>query len=723
MTRKERFGKLVLLEETEASLLGTDYRAAKLGATGLEKIVTLLRLRPAVSANGEAARRLMDQVKLAAQLQSPNILKIFGIGKVEASYYVTYEFLEGRSLQQILDRCRQEGYPFAIDHALLIASKVCAALEHAHARKNDAGARTFHGLLTPSTVLVSFEGEVRIKGFGYWPSHVREAGLLLEAEERYLAPEQLGGPGEARSDLYGLGAILFETLTGQPPPRGVDPVELVGSVRIQSPSGEQDAVPKPLSDILLQSLASDPNARYGEVSEMRKAIDTVLFSGDFTPTTFNLAFFMHSLFRDDMEREAKMLQEERAAKYTEYLEEPARAAIPARSAPASDDKTEPFDPRMAGPLRPEPPPAVPAPAEAPAEPVDAAPPPSPAPHPPHGSSPSLSSRAAAGFTFHREEGKKKMAVSPLVGAAVGLLLLLGAGAFYLATRGTPAVSAPIPSDPPPSTLSPDVLAAQQRVKELEEKLASLEAEKRAAESRAAEDATKKVEAQAKASGQEVDQAALQRAQEDARQKARQDEERRQREELRRVEEQKRAEEARLAEERKRAEEAAAVQRAAQERAAQERAEQERLSSERLAAERAAAERAAAEATPAPPVTSAPPPTTLAPTPASAPPLRPGTLVSLSDPGVIAPVLERKPPLPYPPIALRQRAEGTVDLNVLVDERGNVTDAQVVAAPGGRAGLPEAAQEYARRWKYRPATKDGVPVKVWTPVKVKFALPR
>jgi TonB family protein len=248
-----------------------------------------------------------------------------------------------------------------------------------------------------------------------------------------------------------------------------------------------------------------------------------------------------------------------------------------------------------------------------------------------------------------------------------------------------------------------VIAAQQRVKELEEKLAALEAEKKAAEAKAADDAKTKVEAQAKAKGQEVDPGALLRAQEDARQRARLEEERKQKEELRRVEDQKRAEEAHLAEERRRAEEAAALQRAAQERAAQERAAEER----------------AAQATP--------PPTTLLaatpePPPTTAVALRPGTLVSLSDPGVIPPVLDKKPVLAYPPIALRQRAEGTVDLNLLVDERGNVTDAQVVSAPGGRAGLPEAAQEYARRWRYRPATKDGVPVKVWTPVRVRFELP-
>ncbi|HEY6547811.1 MAG TPA: serine/threonine-protein kinase, partial [Vicinamibacteria bacterium] len=314
MSRKEKFGKLVLLEETEAkALLGASYRAAKLGVGGLEKLVTLLRLRPEICASTDAARSLMDQVKVAAQLQNPNIAKIFGIGKVDSSYYVTYEFVEGRSLQLILDRCRQEGYPFAVDHALLIASKVCAALEYAHSRRTDAGPRVFHGLLTPDCVLVSFEGEIRLRGFGYWASQVPQAGLLHEEEQRYRAPEQAGGHGDSRSDTYSLGAILFETLTGQPPATGADPATVLASAHLLSPTGDDDSVPEPIAQILMKALGPDPASRYAEVAELRKAIDTLLFSGDFTPTTFNLAFFMHSLFREDMERESRVLKEEREA--------------------------------------------------------------------------------------------------------------------------------------------------------------------------------------------------------------------------------------------------------------------------------------------------------------------------------------------------------------------------------------------------------------------------
>ena len=260
-----------------------------------------------------------------------------------------------------------------------------------------------------------------------------------------------------------------------------------------------------------------------------------------------------------------------------------------------------------------------------------------------------------------------------------MVLVLGAVGAVVMRRGA---SAPAPVAPVATTLSPEAVAAQAKVKELQERLAALEAEKAAAEAKAAEDAKKKVEAQAAAKGQAVDPAAVARAQEEARQKAQAEQERRAQEEKRRLEAEKAAEEARVAEEKRKADEEAA--------------------------------RIAAAATTLPATTT--PPTTAAPA------VQAGSLVSLADSGVIAPLLERKGTLQYPPIALRQRVEGTVELNVLVDDKGNVVDAQIVSGAAGKAGLNEAAVENVRKRKYRPATKEGVPVKVWVPVRVQFKLP-
>ncbi len=685
MPRREKFGKLVLLEETESTGLGPEYRAARLGTAGLEKIVTILRLKPAISGHPDLARALMDQAKVAAQLQNPNVLKILGIGKVEQSYYISHEHVEGKSLGVILDRCRQESFPLAVEHALLIASKVASALEYAHGRRNDTGARYFHGLLTPWCVLVSYEGEVRLKGFGQWPSHLREAGVLPAEDFRYLAPEQAsGGAGDPRSDVYSLGAVLYEALTGQGPD-GSDLGARVAGATLMSPTGDDAQLPKPLAEILRKSLAGDPGARYGEMQDMRKAIDTLLFSGDFSPTTFNLAFFMHSLYREDIEREARALQEDQQASYVEFLTEEPRAGAPPST------KTEPIDARLLAPhgaaeaaTAPEPA-SSPAPAGGPAAPL------------PHESSPGLTAKAAAaGFTFHRGEKGSKTPLYLGLGAVL-VLGAVGAGAYHLLGRAAP----PAPEAPPVTTLSPAAAAAIERVKELEEKLAALEKEKAEAETKAAEDAKRKIESQAAAKGQQVDPAALQKAQEEARRRAKDEQERRQQEELRRLADQKRAEEERLAEERRHAEEAARAADAAG-------AEQARIEAERAAQ--------AATATP-PPTTQAPAP------PATVAGLKPGTLVNLSDPGVIPPVVERAPAPVYPPIALRQHAEGAVELNVLVDEKGTVVDAQVVQGAPGRAGLNEAALDSVKRRRYRPATKDGVPVKVWMSVRVKFELPK
>lgn len=104
-----------------------------------------------------------------------------------------------------------------------------------------------------------------------------------------------------------------------------------------------------------------------------------------------------------------------------------------------------------------------------------------------------------------------------------------------------------------------------------------------------------------------------------------------------------------------------------------------------------------------------------------PVVEPGAMMSLDDPGIVAPIAERKPPLAYPQMAMRQRVEGTVQLRALVDENGAVADAHVVSGLT-REDLNQAAVAYVKKWTFRPARKNGVPVKVWLPVRIDFRLP-
>jgi len=691
MAKKERFGKFVLLEELDSSGLGTDYRAAKLGPAGaLERIVLLLRLPPALSGLGSFTSALLEQTKTASTLHGPNLLKLIAIGRVESTYYIAYEFVEGRSLKAALERSRRDGFPFTPDHALAIASKVCATLEYAHGRK-DAHGPHVHGLLTPDAVLITYEGEIKLRGFGVAAAGALKSGVVTTEDRRYLAPEQLAGADiGARADIHAAGALLFEMLTGQPP----SDTARVATARLAS-TGESEPLPPPLAEILSRSLGGA--SPYREIAEMRQAVDALLYSGRYNSTAFNVAFFMHSLFREEIDRDARTVAEERAASYAEYaVEEPPRPAVPAQppappppvapSAPIPAS-TEPAPPPVQQPSPPRAEPPAPKPREpVPAFGIEAAPPVTSVPRP-------ASPVAAPARPAPR--GRSSAPAGVIAAGALLVALVAAAGWYLLAGPGSRPVV------PPPTTLSAEMLAAQARVRELEGKLQRFEQEKADAEAKAAEEAKQKVEAQAAAKGQAVDPAALKRAQDAARLRSQQESDRKQQEERQRLEAEQRATEARLLEERRRAAEAAAAA---------------------AAAAPAPTTLAAAPPTTLPPAT--PPPTTAPPAPVAPVPaaVKPGSLVNVNDLGVIPPVLTGSVPLVYPELALRQRVTGNVELSVLIDEKGSVLEARVVKGANG-IGLNQAAIDNVKRRRYRPATKDGVPVKVNLPVIVKFELPR
>ena len=754
MALREKFGRLVLLEETETGPLGHEYRAARLGPAGLDRLVSVLCFAPVVSSHAAATKRLMDEARLAARLQNPGLLRVLGIGRVEQTFYVSTELVEGRTLAAILGRCSHDSFPFAADHALMVASRAASALEYLHSKKDDAGRALFHGLLAPSRLVVAFDGEVKIKGLGLWPA-LAETSLLPASDRARLAPEQADGAGDARSDVYALGLVMLEALSGCAP--AGDPLEALTAARVASVSGESSPLPKPLGELLSRALAKDPAGRFASVAEMRKAIDTLLFSGDFTPTTFDLAFFMHTLFRDEMEREARAIEEARRADYREFVEErpaaaappagaPAAAAPPAAAPPVAAASTAPAAPAApaapvlatpaataaptpappaagapappvptpviqqptpaagseAGSRQPSKPPAVAIAAPAPAEPLRAAEErstsPAPAGEPPASTrevarapreAPARDVTPRLGMDASDAGGSSRRGL--WIGLALVTVLVVAAGGWLvLGRRG------PVATSTPTTTLPAEVLAARARVKELEDRIAQMERERAEAETKAADEARKKLEAQAAARGRVVDPAAVQRAQDDARQKARAEQERRQQEELARIAEARRAEEKRIAE----------------------------------ASPSPPLPTPTPEPATAPPATPTPEPTVTAAAPpaitAAAPPAAggaeattPGMTVDASDPRLVRPVLINEVKARYPPAAEAMGVAGVVEVLTVIDETGHVAEATVVRVQPGKMGFEQAALGHVRSRTYRPGTRDGVPVKVRIPIVVNF----
>jgi len=687
----------VLLEEVGASQAGTEYRAAKLGPAGLERVVSLERIRSNLCQNDAAVQDLMGQVRFAAQMHHLNILKTYTIGKVGSACFISSEFVEGQTLRTIFARSRQEGLPLAIDQALSIAGKACAALESAHSRRTEKGEQYYHGFLRPSNVLVSYEGEVRVRGFGYWASRAREMCGPAEEDFFYLAPEQvLGQKGDPRSDVFALGAILFEALTGTAlfaEGRRDDVTGRLTSARLQVSNGEE-ALPGPIGEILGRSLAQEPSERYSEIGEMWKALDGFLYSAGLSATTFDLAFYMHSLFREDIDREAKALQEEKEAVQREFLLSQTKDVVEPVAAPTST-------------------PASPHPTTAPPPPADVAVPaplitaesakPSPS-TPPPGRIPQHVTLAPTNASSPNERRKSLPRPWPkILGSAAALVLLAFGGYVVMAQKHRTTAPSPSPPEAPEIAAQAQALEEKVRLAEVEAARARAEAEGTPVSTPAQVPGPQK----AKDPGPPEVKASPPRKDKDKEN----DRDPRTRKEQKNVEKD-RTENRSLAKDPKEAPLASSVD-------------------EKPPIEKEPVNPITAPS-PATAVASNTPPATLpvAPTnvPSPAAPsrvlVRPGTLVNLGDAGVVPPALIAGT---GPSRAGNQKVAGTVELEVLVDEKGNVADAKVIAESPPRTALNDGAQkglstaiEGARRAKYKPATKDGIPVKVWMRISLKYA---
>ncbi len=332
MNIPEEFGKYLLLKKLTEDPLGETFRAGRVGQEGMEQVV-LLRVFNGKGLDGERLwARVSGRAGLQEILKSPNVGNGVDLGRVRSFPYTAYDYVSGKNLASVFAQSVRQRSPIPTDHALLIAERISLALAAAfESRFQDE--RVMHGFVVPQLVMISSEGETRLLGFEVAPGlrELAAAGWQEESIRPYLAPEALAGAAPSRADdVYSLGALLFELLTGDRLPAGpAAPPEGYGAL-IDSAELLNDGtpIPAPIAALLKQSLASREQ-RIADAVTWHKTLSKLMIDGHFSPTTFNLAFFMHNLFRDDIERESQEMQAEKR------LELPRRQPAPAPVAMAA----------------------------------------------------------------------------------------------------------------------------------------------------------------------------------------------------------------------------------------------------------------------------------------------------------------------------------------------------------------------------------------------------
>lgn len=249
--------------------MGTVYRAQD---TLLQRPVAIKTVTPGFFGD-EGARRFLREAQSVARLNHPSIVSIYDAVEDGGTFSIVMELVEGQTLRDLL--------PVPVDRLVAISRQVLDALEYAHAQG------IVHRDIKPENILITADGSAKLMDFGLARSEGRsrltQTGMIV-GTVAYLAPEQaLGGQVDGRSDLYALGAVLYEAVSGHPPFESDDPISVITqhiNVPPVAPHWHNPSVPQPLENIILKLLAKDPSRRYQTAREVIAAMASVRGSAD-----------------------------------------------------------------------------------------------------------------------------------------------------------------------------------------------------------------------------------------------------------------------------------------------------------------------------------------------------------------------------------------------------------------------------------------------------------
>lgn len=297
--------RYVLLERIGVGGMAEVFRASARGAEGFERPIAIKRILPSLASDEDFVRMFVDEAKIAVQLQHPNIVQIFDLGRDGDEYFIAMELVHGKDLRAILDRVSSEGRTVPLAVALHIAMKVCEALHHAHCAVSHGGRSlcVVHRDVTPQNVLVSYDGEVKVTDFGLAKAAGRatqtQAGVV-KGKLAYMAPEAFAGLAvDHRSDVFGVGILLWEMLSGRRLFLGASDLETIEKARlaIVPPLRSADpSIPAEVERIVRTALARDREQRYQTAEALHDELEAFTYGHQEFLTTAALASWLREHF-------------------------------------------------------------------------------------------------------------------------------------------------------------------------------------------------------------------------------------------------------------------------------------------------------------------------------------------------------------------------------------------------------------------------------------------
>lgn len=309
---KERFGPYILIDRIATGGMGEIFLARLEREEGFQKLLVIKRMLPHLNSNQEFITMFNNEARIAAQLNHQNIVHVFDFGKADDFHFICMEYLRGEDLRSLLARARELNQPLPPGLCCRIVAACCQGLHYAHNMVDMQGVplNLIHRDVSPQNILISFEGEVKLTDFGLAKAHAtycESVSGVLKGKYSYMTPEQVNGLKlDHRSDIFSLGAVYYEMLTGEKlfdlDEEGVMyTLNRIGQVDADAALKDEPRIPAALKPILSRALARNREERYATALEMQGAVNRVCVEGGWNAGNTELGNYLKTIFADKYE--------------------------------------------------------------------------------------------------------------------------------------------------------------------------------------------------------------------------------------------------------------------------------------------------------------------------------------------------------------------------------------------------------------------------------------
>jgi eukaryotic-like serine/threonine-protein kinase len=342
IVRGSRVGRYVLVQELGEGGMGSVWLAHPHDAP--DQLYAVKTVSAQYAADARVCAMFVKEATLAALVDHPNVVRLYDVGVHQSVPFYVMEWIDGHSLRDVARTVGETGEAVPAGIAMRIAADLCGGLHAAHELKDENGKLLglVHRDVSPHNVLVTFEGIAKLIDFGVAKARDlasgRESSVCagLKGKVRYMAPEQaLEEPIDRRADLFSVGAILFQLLTGRAPLEGPNELAIINALLSPAPIFVPEDLPEPVQWILRRALARRPEQRFSDAAEMQNAIELALVELGEPDTHADVAECLASIDPRDPDEEVTSLHGAARPPAKTALLEPQTSLLPSAALPAA----------------------------------------------------------------------------------------------------------------------------------------------------------------------------------------------------------------------------------------------------------------------------------------------------------------------------------------------------------------------------------------------------